>query len=358
MSDSFDDDDDIFSDPAALTAIAAIEERAIAASQAPKRGTSLHHRVTAPASRGRRAAVPAVAAVAPRKAPPPLNTNPRVTGCGFGWETGGKHQVRAEQAASRNATASASVAPPPRAPQQQTDDDYPMDAVVVNDKGQYGFGSNDDDPIIDQRKRPEIRQLAESAPLRAGERPPLPGSQARREAIAAATASNAPALGMRGPIQRSTSSTSTGGIPTDAPSLGNSRSLARSISTGAQVFGGRPPAAGSSRVSILPPIPSQGSNPPSSQGAVARRAVMELDEQKRLREAADNKVRALQSRVALLERGGARSPWRDEVQAGDNDWETKYGQIQQELWATQGKASTAKRNWDTVCGYAEPVRVS
>lgn len=324
-SDPF-DDDDIFSDPAALNAIAAIEERAFAASQAPKRTTGYHHTITRPGA-GPRAGV---STVKPKLQPASHINGPRSAPI---RATGGQHGVRGALQAQQ-------AAPPTNA---IANEESPMD-VVVNDKGHYGFAV-DEDPIIDQRTRPEIRQLVEAAPLRPAERPKptaaaaAAASQARREAIFGSQSTGAP-------MKRTTSSTSTGGIP-NPPRLGPARTLARSISTGNQVFG-RNAAAGPSRAVMgLPPIASQGSQP-ASQGQAARRAVFELEEERRLREASEAEVRALRSRLAAIESGDNKNPWQDEISAEGRDWETEIVGLKQQLWTAQGQASNAKRNQETV----------
>ncbi|KAL1413020.1 hypothetical protein Q8F55_000769 [Vanrija albida] len=135
-SDPFDDDDDFFADPAALSAIAAIEERALSASQAPRKaGSSYHHQVARPGAGPRSAA----ASTSARGRPPaPLRTNPETRVCGFGWETGGKH-------ASKHAAAQA-------ARPAAIDEESPPTEFVLGADGRYGLapGSGDDEPIIDR----------------------------------------------------------------------------------------------------------------------------------------------------------------------------------------------------------------
>lgn len=319
------DDDDFFDDPSTLAAIAQVEERAIAASQAPKPSSSRYHHTVARPSARPKPPPPAAA----RKEPAPLNTNPRVSGCGFGWEPGGKHATRLAQGLPINGMA-----------RFNTDEDQPMD-VIVDDKGRYGFGAVDDEPIYDQRKRPEIRQMVEAvaakseAPRRAPSQ--LPGSQARRAAIASA-------LPPREPLKRTTSSGDAAG-----PSTARfpPRAFSRATST---PHIGRGTSAGPSRpVSVLPPIGSQGSQQPSSQGAASRRAVFELEDERRRREAIEAEVRTLRAQLAALERVPSPNPFGGE-QESEYD---RIARLQQELYTAQGQAATAKRNQAAVSAQAE-----
>lgn len=318
------DDDDFFDDPSTLAAIAQVEERAIAASQAPKPSSSrYHHTIAKPSAR------PKPPPPAARKAPPPINTNPRVSGCGFGWEPGGKHATRLEQGLPISGMA-----------RFNTDEDQPMD-VILDDKGRYGFGSAEDEPIYDQRKRPEIRQMVEAVALKteAPRRAPsqLPGSQARRAAIASA-------LPPREPLKRTTSSGDAAGPPA---ARFPPRAFSRATST-PQI--GRGTSAGPSRpVSVLPPIGSQGSQP-SSQGAASRRAVFELEDERRRREAIEAEVRTLRAQLAALERSASPNPFQNELQEGEYD---RIARLQQELYTAQGQAATAKRNQAAVSALVE-----
>lgn len=296
-------DDDIFSDPAALRAIAAIEEQALASTQ-KKNGVPK----PLPAAARPKAAPPE------RKFPPRVNTNPGVRGCGFGWEPGGKHAVRMQ------------AGQPVRQPGAQDEEATPRD-VVINSKGQYGLGSQastDDDPIVDSRARPEIRQLVDAgAGPKSADSMPAAGSQARREAILSAMDPAA-----AGPSKLKF-----------AP-----RTLARSVSIGSHTLA-RDHVASRSRG--LSPIGSQPGQVPSSQGAASRRAVFELEEERRLRQVSEAEVRTLRARLAALEEREDSPPWRAELQAAGQDAPSVAG-LKEQLWAAQGEASTAKRNQETV----------
>jgi len=228
-----------------------------------------------------------------------LNTNPRVGACGFGWETGGKHYTRAEQQAQQRQQQRQQQKEPLFLPAPASYDDDPVD-VVVDERGQYGYTNPGAASTTTLGASTLAKPLQRTRSISTEPKAPLPGSQARREAIEAArsgtnTPVQLPVPGARGPLSRSTSSTSTGGIP-NAPALGVNRTLSRSASTGQQVFARGAPT----RAPGLAPISSQGT-PPSSQGAAARRAVVELDEERRLREKAEAEARELRARLAELD---------------------------------------------------------
>lgn len=296
----------------------------MAASQAPKR-SGYHHTVSRPAA-GPRATQ--------RKAPTPINTNPRVRSCGFGWEEGGKHSTRMAQGLPVSGMA-----------RYNTEDEEPMD-VMVDDKGRYGFGSADDEPIYDQRQRPELRQMVEAA-ARQKEAPRrqshshVQGSQARREALAAA-------LPARAPITRTTSANALAG-PSAPPSRLGARTFTRAASTGTAMLG-RAASAGSSRpVNVLPTIGSQGSQP-SSQGAASRKAFFELEDERKRRESLEAELRKARERLEEMERqkimeAPRMAPGYDETARNEID------QLRQQLYVAQGQAATAKRNQEAVsCG--------
>lgn len=317
------DDDDFFDDPSTLAAIAQVEERAIAASQVPRRTGGYHHTVARPV------AGPRATQAAAKKAPAPINTNPRVSNCGFGWEQGGKHSTRLAQGLPINGMA-----------RFNTDEDEPMD-VIVDDKGQYGFGSAEDEPVYDERARPELRQMVEAAarkseaPKRSVALAPVQGSQARRDAIAAA-------LPPRAPIQRTTSANAIAGPSTTvaAGAAGRfpQRAFTRAASTGSPFA--RAASMGPSRpVSVLPPIGSQGSQP-SSQGAASRKAFFELEEERRRREALEAEVRALRS----ANRRDSMEPTRPELPDDVENALQEIALLKQKLYSAQGEAATAKRN--------------
>ncbi|CAK9785047.1 hypothetical protein CC85DRAFT_286995 [Cutaneotrichosporon oleaginosum] len=314
-SDPF-DDDDFFDDPSTLAAIAQAEERAIAASQAPKR-SGYHHTVSRPAAGPR----------STQKPPQPINTNPRVSNCGFGWEQGGKHSERMAQGLPVSGMA------------RYNRDEAPTD-VVLDHKGQYGFGSAEDEPIYDQRQRPEIRQMVEAA-AREKEAPPrtaksqVQGSQARREALAAA-------LPPRAPITRTTSANAVAGPSSTQPARLGARTFGRAASTGTATLG-RAGSVGPSRpINVLPTIGSQSSQP-SSQGAASRRAFFELEDERKRREALEAELGTLRVQLEKAQRQslvdaprmapGFDAAARDEIE-----------QLKQQLYVAQGQAATAKRN--------------
>ncbi|GMK57733.1 hypothetical protein CspeluHIS016_0405670 [Cutaneotrichosporon spelunceum] len=319
------DDDNFFDDPSTLAAIAKVEERAIAASQASKR-TGYHHTVSRP-SAGPRATL--------AKAPAPLNTNPRTSYCGMGWEQGGKFSTRVAQGLSVSGMA------------RYNDDDEPMD-VVVDDKGRYGFGS-EDEPVYDQRQRPEIRQIVEAAarekeaPSRVP--PQVPGSQARREALVAA-------LPTRTPITRTTSANALAGPSTSNTRLAT-RNFNRAASTGTATIG-RAGSVGPSRpVNVLPTIGSQGNQPssqgkqPSSQGATTRRTFFELEDERKRRAVLETELGTLRAQLEQARRQSVMNVPR--IAPGyDDAARSEIEQLKQELYVAQGQAATAKRNQATL----------
>ncbi|BEJ17646.1 hypothetical protein CspHIS471_0610470 [Cutaneotrichosporon sp. HIS471] len=306
------DDDDFFDDPSTLAAIAQVEERAITTTQAPKR-TGYHHTVSRPAAGPR----------ATQKPPAPINTNPRVSYCGMGWEQGGKYSARMAQRI------------PVAGMARHNEDEEPMD-VVVDDKGRYGFGS-EDEPIYDQRQRPEIRQMVEAA-ARERDAPrrgqvQVQGSQARREALAAA-------LPPRAPITRTTSANALAG-PSAPPTRLATRTFNRAASTGATF--GRAGSTGPSRpINVLPTIGSQGSLP-SSQGAASRKAFFELEDERKRREALESEVGTLRAQLEEVRRQSIVNPARM-APGYDDDARNEIEQLKQQLYVAQGQAATAKRN--------------
>lgn len=310
-SDPFDDYDDLDFDPATLKEIEALEKRAssVSATQSKK----YHHTVAKPAKPR--------PAPATKTAPRPINTNPRVSGCGMGWEPGGKHATK--------------YAPPPLVSQRIEEESLPVD-VVVDEHGRYSAASQGE--VIDQRTRPEIRQMVENA-ARSAAPPPLPGSQARREAIfsAMAEAGPGPTTANSRQFQRSNSSSA---VPSATAKVGSSRTLSRSVSTGSNVFN-RPPPSKTALQPALPPITASQS---SSQGAAARRVAGELEDERRKREASDAEVRALRAQIAQLQTTTNNTVWAD----GPAIDTPEIAALKQQLWTAQGQAATAKRNQETV----------
>lgn len=315
-SDPYDDYDDLDFDPATLKEIEALEKRASSASTQSRK---YHHTVAKPAK-----VKPRPAPVPKQPVPRPVNTNPRTSGCGMGWEPGGKHAVK--------------YAPPPLVSQRIDEESLPVD-VVVDEHGRYTAASQDE--VVDQRTRPEIRQMVENA-TRPAAPPPLPGSQARRDAIfsAMAEAGPGPTTANSRQFQRSNSSSA---VPSATARVGSSRALSRSISTGSNVFNRQPPTRAALQPALPPITASQGSS--SSQGAAARRVAGELEDERRKREASDAEVRALRAQIAQLQATtSTKTEWADATIADTPE----MAALKQQLWTAQGQAATAKRNQETV----------
>lgn len=323
-SDPFDDYDDLDFDPATLKEIEALEKRAssVSATQSKK----YHHTVAKPAKAGTRPTA------APKPAPRPINTNPRTSGCGMGWEPGGKHAVK--------------YAPPPQVSQRIDEESLPVD-VIIDEHGRYTAASQGE--VIDQRTRPEIRQMVENA-ARPAAPPPLPGSQARREAIfsAMAEAGPGPSTANSRQFQRSNSSSA---VPSATARVGSSRTLSRSVSTGSNVFNRAPPTKAALQPALPPITASQGSS--SSQGAAVRRVAGELEDERRKREASDAEVRALKAQIAQLQATSTNMVWAD----GPSLDNAEIGALKQQLWTAQGQAATAKRNQETVSRTLRSTRI-
>lgn len=320
-SDPFDDYDDLDFDPATLKEIEALEKRAssVSATQSKK----YHHTVAKPA-KGRPAPAPKPSV------PRPINTNPRTSGCGMGWEPGGKHAIKYEPGGR--------YAPPPLASQRIDEESLPVD-VVVDEHGRYTAASQDE--VIDQKTRPEIRQMVENA-ARTAPPPSLPGSQARREAIFSAMAEAGPGPSTTANSRQFQRSNSSSAVPSSTPRVGGNRSLARAASTGSNVFNRQPPTKAALQPGLPPITASQGSS--SSQGAAARRVAGELEDERRKREASEAEVRALKAQIAQLQASSTTTGQPKGTFADEADIEV----LRQQLWTAQGQAATAKRNQETV----------
>ncbi|WVR06065.1 hypothetical protein IAU60_003093 [Kwoniella sp. DSM 27419] len=355
MADPY-DDDGFFDNLETLNMIAAVEERAIQASQAapkPKFSQPVRHVLAKPrhspsAARGR--VSPAI------REPRPLNTEPRVQKSGFGWEEGGKRSIEGnlerhvEAIKQREAYWSAHA---------EEEESAPID-VVMDGSGRYELGQEQavreaDEAVVTDNRRAQPFVLGESlglagpstatANLRRKQSEDAVAARRRAIAEAAGVATNGSTITtqQKQPLSRSnsasslqrelTSQTAVGGFrptppgsqqgsnklhvqaqvqpPNHSQKFSNNRSLSRSVSAGAQIFHRTVPsaAAGPSR---LPTIPSQqavgghggihassnGSDPgppPASQGSLARMATIELEIERKKRQELEEELAALRA---------------------------------------------------------------
>ncbi|WVF70270.1 hypothetical protein IAT40_005059 [Kwoniella sp. CBS 6097] len=422
MSDpEFDDDDIFFQNPETFNILAVAEERAIQASQAPApapagpgpgpqktttRFTQGYNHVLAKPKNSPVAkttsnygGVSGSTTRSKGKEPRPINTEPRVKNCGFGWEEGGKRSIEGNVErhieAIKKREAYWGIQP-------DEEESAPPD-VVMDGSGRYELGTgmgSGDEAIITDTRRAQPAVLSESLGL-AG-----PGNGPRRKATEDAVAARRKAMAVaacatpvqpgapnqgppppRQPLSRSNSASSSsrgitpnpqngfnrsdskcGVTPHTANDLNNhqpqangqkfgvTRSLSRSQSAGAQIFHHRPgnAVAGPSR---LPTIPSQhspsdiGNNdagpPPASQGSLARSAAIALEVERKKREELEGELAALKAaRANVSDASNARRGQavnRTEV-AGDNgDSEKRIKELQNQVWAAKGEAETMRR---------------
>ncbi|RSH93008.1 hypothetical protein EHS25_008456 [Saitozyma podzolica] len=371
-SDSF-DDDDLFDDPAALDAIAAVEAQAISASQAtkPHATQGYHHTVSLPrVGSSKPVPPPAFGVTSKGKArdPVPINTEPRVSTGGFGWGDGGKHFFPGNM--ERIITAGKQQ----RFREGYDDDDLPE--IMMDDSGRYGFLGGAEEEVVDNHARAVSESLAAKAPIArpVGDTSAVATAAAvRRLAIRAAMDGTARDDAMS-IMSRSVSADSKGPATSNQPRpplaplqqqplqagpsrFGAPRSLSRSVSAGSHIFARPAPTSSTSR---LEPILSQSQSsqngdraasqgPPASQGAAARRAVFELDEERRKRDDLERQLDELKAQAASHQgKGKGRALWEggEEVAEGDGtdaDMTKKIKELQTELWRAKGEAESVRR---------------
>ena len=342
-SDPFDEDDELFADP---TTLDQLEASAIQSSQAakPRVTQPYHHTIAKP--RAGPSTRSATATFSGRKAPQPINTEPRAGNSGFGWEYGGKRSIdgnRDRHVAAVNGRAQYwSNRENPYG--NDDDDDHPD---IVMGEGGYEIGGPE---VVDSHHTKTIS----AAPVDLERQ--SQAAAARRAAISAASQAtredSIPPAVEAGPSHLRANSTTgfrpSAGLPTKFP--GPERTLSRSISAGHQPIqrsvSRGPPA--------LSPIPSQGTSSrpalPSSQGSVARRNALALDEEKQKRLAAEKELAELREEmrkaksatievnVSRMEVDGSEE---DAVQSEDLQAQVK--ELQNQLWRAKGEAETIRR---------------
>jgi len=358
--DEFDDfGDDLFSDAQTL---AALEAQAMKSSQAPKRHIQPYRHVTAAPKAGPSKPPPSKTTFGGRKEPGPINTEPRAGVGGFGWEHGGKRsmdgnverylaQVNDRQAYWQQGNG------------KDQEESYP-DVVMTKDGG-YGIEVGE---VVDKHARPSMAMAA--APLndqekKEEEKKRTQGAAARRAAIAQASQQSAVA----GPGPTTTRNfAKTTSVPIQQPQpqkfSANSRLLARSTSAGHHPVT-RPLSRGSA-AGALTPIPSEPSSQtppiPASQGSLVRKAALELDEERRKREAIEAELEKVKRELQRQqkEHDEQRQKERMDVdvpemasakEEGENnlDLSEQLERLKSELYRATGEAQQVRRAQAEVC---------
>jgi len=344
-SDPFDIDDDLFASPDALDSL---EAHALQSTQTPapapnpgpsqprKRTTQpYHHQIARPSQTFSR-----------RKEPAPLNTEPRAGNSGFGWEFGGKRSIDGN-VERHIAAIGERAAYWSHGKERREEEEYPD--VVVGKNGKYEFGQDMEDEgeeVVDNHARMGMGLGTSQSQVRDPR-----GAAARREAIAAASASagQTTTIFVRPPLSRSNSASSSPNItrqaaagpsnpppPPQPPQKFAQRSLSRSVSAGSHPVS-RPP----SRINPLPPIASQSSQ--SSQGSATRRVAIELEEERRKREATEAQLKALQNQLLVEKNRIQESRKERETESLGDDPENWMKELQAELYKAKGEAETMRR---------------
>ncbi|ORX37376.1 hypothetical protein BD324DRAFT_650973 [Kockovaella imperatae] len=338
-SDPYDFDDDLFADTAALDQL---EASALQASQAAPRSRvtqPYHHTVTKP----KPSILSSNVTFSGRKAPQPINTEPRAGNSGFGWEYGGKRSIEGnverhvENVNKRQAywsnnqpggyTTSNVI---------QEEESYRPDIVV----GENGYELGEDE-IVDSHT---TRNFGVAPPASQSGR--SEAAAARRAAIQQASQSIKQESNVAGPSHARSTSIDPGKLAPGRQFPGQARNFARSVSAGhhpsttAQTF----PSGGGSRLS---PIPSEGSgSQTSSQGSLARKTAIQLEEEKRRAQALEQEIADLKKQ---LERRQRAEPARQKqaaqegMEVDSEDVAAKMDELKNQLWKAQGEAQTMRR---------------
>lgn len=356
-SDEFDDlDNGLFDDAETLVDL---EARAVKSSQAPKRHIQPYKHVTAtPKTAASRPTPQPPPKFGGRKEPGPINTEPRAGKGGFGWEYGGKRsmdenvdrylaQVNERQAYWGQGGSN-----------NQDEETYPD--VVMNEDGGYGIGVGE---VVDTHSRPNIALAAPpktEQQKKEEEEKRLQAAAARRAAIAQATDQSA--VAGPGPTTARHFAKTTS-VPLHQPQprtfSANPRLLSRSTSAGHH-----PVSRPTSRGPGLSPIPSQSASQtpplPASQGSLARKAALELDQERKKREAVETELQKLRAelekqrreneehreREAMdidVEEAGPAENKRDEGTEDEAETTRKIEALQASVWSAQGEAQQVRR---------------
>jgi hypothetical protein len=278
--------------------------------QAKRTTQPYHHTVSVPSKAPTRPKI---------KDPGPINTEPRAAGqgAGFGWEYGGKRSIdgNLERHLGNVKTKDEywGLNSPAINNKPKEEEDFPD--VVLSKNGGYGFSIPDKEKESTHDVMKSV--LASQYDVTAAAR--------RRQAIAEsqrqvddpnANAVAGPSV-IDGQRQQPIRDNAPGGYSQQQFSA---RTLSRSVSAGnAQTVQARPQSR--NNVGHLPTIASQpqssSSEPVASQGSLARKTAIELDEERRKREAAEKEVERLKVESQMFKAERERLRRADRTHAGN-----------------------------------------
>jgi hypothetical protein len=348
MSDDFDDFGDDFSGVDFAQIDQTVSNLLPPASQQPRKPTiepprptrvteKYHHTVSKPAK-----------LLQPRtsltKDPGPINTEPRAAGAGsgFGWNVdGGKRSYDGnlerhigDERRRNDEWRNRQVVP--------EEEDFPE--VVLRKEGGYGLG-------------PSEAGINNGVPPPASQNTSAAGAAARRQAMISASRSNStePANAVAGPSRLPQQQVFK--QPQERPIIPAKdqfapRTLARSTSAGHQPQPPRPLSRNG--VSHLPVIHSQSQTstnsqqPPASQGSLVRKTAIELEEEKRKREIAEEEIKLLKAEVERIRLESSKAV-KVVVNGHSNVTETgidagkEMERLKKELWAALGEGNNIRR---------------
>ncbi|ORY29357.1 hypothetical protein BCR39DRAFT_532485 [Naematelia encephala] len=318
-SDYEEPDDDLFGQLDAnaldqLETVAYAKHSAASQAPAPTASKSTHHQLARPKNA---VAGPSRLGMGRKADPRPLNVRPGQTGSGFGWEFGGKRDADLERHIGNVEKRSMYWGG------NAHNQGYP--GAVMTDTGGYAVNT-DLDPegeVVDSLAATNM-VLPRSTQAAA---------QARRQAIF--SASQVPS---GPPINRPTPIRQPAPVQLQATSRFPARNLSRSVSAGSHPL----PQHGGQNGRFSPNLPavaSQTETPPASQGSIARRTALELEEERKRREAVEAELQALRKQVQDVSR---RTPPVEIVDEGDLVQRLKT--MEQELWVARGEAEALRRN--------------
>lgn len=244
----------------------------------------------------------------------------------------------------------------------QDEESYP-DVVMTKD-GEYGIEVGE---VVDKHARPSISMAATSRTdqqKKDDDEKRAQGVAARRAAIA--QASQQSAIAGPGPTTRHFAKTTSVPIQHPEPQKfsGNSRLLARSTSAGHHPIT-RPLSRGLG-AGALTPIPSEPSSQSpvisASQGSLARKAALELDDEKRKREATEAELEKVKRELEKHRKETEERKQKDDVdtyQSRASPEAEKQGEdgptlreqikaLQSEVWSARGEAQQVRRAQEEV----------